>query len=560
MPEQSIGHDGAVSNNPTVADPRSLVLQGDPYVEHITARLLDFFAGATPWQRRLWDTGIVMTLRELDEAAYWSYRHVLSGSAIKYLAGDLQRQAGQDRGVGNKELRIQLHSVLKSGTPYGSRHHRTLVRLIDLIQTDYINRWATSFDTATPPSPERLARAVASHLLDCGYSMSYLHRWVKGHLGSASTLGDLLDSAAELATRPYRAFEVVVPFAAIPQAEQLAHGLDEWMSAQELSNWLVNYAEGRLVRQSGGFRYSIQAKDPYSAAAVAESTVDRLRARASYTRKTGRGHRIPMAATSIWVRDDATGICLEVSRRDEPNRGAFVLSLQTERRVYDASRPTALDDALELAAPLNNGAPGPAISGGWAAVEALLVAPGDVDDAKERGVVATQRMAALVTCSWPRAELTALSHRHRPTMPDRLSHDLTATQTNLERAHVVAAALSSQRYLELSTESDRAAQQRMVKLLAEPRSTLGDVSRHVTSAMRRLYRQRNLLMHGGSTGSVALNSTLRTSAPLVGAGLDRLTHAALTNNVAPLDLATRAEVNLKLVGGPDGPDVVRLLE
>lgn len=551
-----------MSNSPIPAvDPRSLTLNGDdPYVEHITARLLDFFAESTPWQRRLWDTGLVMTLRELDEAVYWSYRHVLSGAAIKYLAGDLTRQAGQDRGVGIKELRTHLQTALKSGTAYGSRHHRTLVRLIDLVQTDYIRRWTTSFETASPPSPERLARAVASHLLDCGYSMSYLHRWVKGHVGSANTLGDLLDSAAELATRPDRTFEVIVPFEAIPQAEQLAHRLDEWISPQELSEWLAIHADGRLVRQSGGFRYSIEAKDPYSAADVVESTVDRLRARASYIRRTGRGRRIPQVSESIWVRGEADDLCLEVRRHKEASRGAFVLSLQTEGRVYDASRPTALDDALELAAPLNNGAPGPAISGGWAAIEALLVAPGDTDDSKERGVVATQRMAALVTCSWPRSELTALSHRHNPATPDRLSHDLAHAETNLERAHLVADALSGQRYLELSNGSDRAAQQRMIKLLQEPRTTLNDVARHVTSAMRRLYRQRNLLMHGGSTGSIALSSTLRTSAPLVGAGLDRLTHAALTDNVAPLDLATRAEVNLKLVGGPDGPHLVRLLE
>jgi len=207
-----------VSNNAAV-DPRSLALNGDPYVEHITARLLDFFADSTPWQRRLWDTGLVMALRELDEAAYWNDRHVLSGAAIGYLAGDLERQAGQDRGVGAKEVRTHLRAALKSGTAYGSRHHRTLVRLIDLVQTDYITRWATSFDTASAPSPERLARAIASHLLDCGYSMSYLHRWVTGHIGSANTLGDLLDSAAELATRPCRTFEVIVPFEAIPQAE-----------------------------------------------------------------------------------------------------------------------------------------------------------------------------------------------------------------------------------------------------------------------------------------------------------------------------------------------------
>ena len=36
--------------------------------EVIAARLLDFFAAATPWNRRLWNTGLVLGLREILEA------------------------------------------------------------------------------------------------------------------------------------------------------------------------------------------------------------------------------------------------------------------------------------------------------------------------------------------------------------------------------------------------------------------------------------------------------------------------------------------------------------
>jgi hypothetical protein len=47
---------------------------------------------------------------------------------------------------------------------------------------------------------------------------------------------------------------------------------------------------------------------------------------------------------------------------------------------------------------------------------------------------------------------------------------------------------------------------------------------------------------------------------LVGAGLDRLVHAALTLGVEPLDLAARAENSLALVGDPLGPPVTGLLD
>ncbi|MER5838692.1 hypothetical protein ABT116_50680, partial [Streptomyces sp. NPDC002130] len=132
-----------------------------------------------------------------------------------------------------------------------------------------------------------------------------------------------------------------------------------------------------------------------------------------------------------------------------------------------------------------------------------------------------------------------------------------------ERAYadiLVADALKSGRSLELTRPSDIAAAQRMQSLVNNPRSTLGDVTKHVTTALRRLYRQRNLLMHGGSTNSVALQATLRTAAPLVGAGLDRIIHASLNDGVDPLSLASRALLNLRLVGGDDGRHLADLLE
>jgi hypothetical protein len=89
---------------------------------------------------------------------------------------------------------------------------------------------------------------------------------------------------------------------------------------------------------------------------------------------------------------------------------------------------------------------------------------------------------------------------------------------------------------------------------------LADVARAFRVALRRLYRTRNLILHGGATQSVALAASLRTAAPLVGAGLDRIVHAAYAEGLAPFDLAARAEVTLSLVDGETGLSVVDLLE
>jgi len=108
--------------------------------------------------------------------------------------------------------------------------------------------------------------------------------------------------------------------------------------------------------------------------------------------------------------------------------------------------------------------------------------------------------------------------------------------------------------------SDLAACQRMSRLVADPFGELRDVRVVFAGVLRRLYRHRNIVVHGGTTASVALEAALRTAAPLVGAGLDRLVHASLTLGVKPLDLAARAENSLALVEDPRGRSVTRLLD
>jgi hypothetical protein len=82
----------------------------------------------------------------------------------------------------------------------------------------------------------------------------------------------------------------------------------------------------------------------------------------------------------------------------------------------------------------------------------------------------------------------------------------------------------------------------------------------VEGTLRRLYRQRNIVLHGGSTQAVGLDATLRTAAPLVGAGLDRIAHAYLVDRILPLALAAKAELRLGLVGTQNAPSVTGLLE
>jgi len=181
-------------------------------------------------------------------------------------------------------------------------------------------------------------------------------------------------------------------------------------------------------------------------------------------------------------------------------------------------------------------------------------------DLKEGRTIAATRLAALVTCSWPRAELTALSYRHQPASPDLLQQQLAKATTNRERAIAVATTLQAGRPIETERPSDTAAASRMAAVVTAPRQSLNDVQFVIEGSLRRLYRQRNIVLHGGSTQSVALNSCLGTAAPLVGAGLDRMTHSYLVDEVSPLELAAKAELRLRLVEEHGAPPVTDLLE
>ena len=174
-----------------------------------------------------------------------------------------------------------------------------------------------------------------------------------------------------------------------------------------------------------------------------------------------------------------------------PDRNAAIMSLVTEGQLLDvipaktyAAERHAIDDALELAAPLNSGGLAPAISGAWAALEALLTDSQD-SDKKEGKVGAATHAARLVACSWPRAELTALSYRIDPERGTgrELSARLDVAETNRDRSQIIADQLRNTGQIPLlrtwRLPSDAAAVTRMNRLLANPTGMLTQVSDYV---------------------------------------------------------------------------------
>lgn len=456
---------------------------------------------------------------------------------------------GQDPGLGGVEEKRLLQKGLRSQAPFEGESYRIIRQLLEAAEEKYLARWEVVLGSrVNPPRPERAARSIATHLLDSGFSGTFLHRWwtyrIKHEEGSRS-LAELVAEARDLLTRPETKLEVMVAFVAAPGIHAEMPPL--WRSAVEVSEWLRgNHHDPRGVRQAGGLLLNIQARDVYAAVEQTSELVERLAARVNL------GTRLELRPVEhVWIRGHSKPFALR-----RPKRGVEVRALDRENRIYDQSGTSNIDAALELLGPLNEGPPGPAVSGGWAALEALLLGPGDGGD---RGV-AGDRLASLVACSFPRAELTTLAYAHSNEANDELAERIKTAESNRDRAALVAHAIRTSHSLVLLSQSDRLAERRLREILLGPRAVLRDIEQHTARTMRRLYRQRNLVLHWGRMNAVCLRAALRTAAPLIGAGIDRIAHAWFTHQTSPLELAARARLRLELLGSVSETSCFELLE
>lgn len=141
-----------------------------------------------------------------------------------------------------------------------------------------------------------------------------------------------------------------------------------------------------------------------------------------------------------------------------------------------------------------------------------------------------------------------MSYRLDPGSDSALDRRLQQAGSNQERAAVLERALVAGTPAVPAAggrqRSDARALERMRLVAADPLTGL----KEATEVFRRLYRSRNVIAHAGATAALSHDATLKVTAPLVGAGLDRVAHAYLVRGVDPLTLAAQAENSLLLVG------------
>lgn len=515
-------------------------------VDLLPDRLLEQMEPWTQWDRRAWEPGTLLRLRELSEATAWAQKGVLSEGAVHWLRDSLRPLIGQDAGLGDGAVKSQLELLLKDRLVYGSQQQRQLDQLTTFIDSSYLRRWRDALASGGPIHLERSSRHVASHVIDAGYHPEWLRKRTRKLVIGGATAVDIVDEYLLLLAEPVRQFEGFVALTYVPESN-LIERADGWMSGPAVREALQAYPERQrsAIRQVGGLRFDIVARDPRSAAAVVYDRMERLANRTHFVRSDR-----PLTYHPKWFATDGA-----VHGLGEGQKQINVLSLVKTGVLYSASltdeRANAIDDALQLAAQLMSGSASVAAAGAWAALESLLVSGADNGNRETGRAVAADRAASLVAAGWPRAELTRLSHKveQSGSCPSRLKMALeSAGDDNSRRSAALLEWLQAGNPVTLTAPRDEAALQRVQALIQSPKQVLGRVRGYMTGSFRRLYRQRNLVLHGGHVRPVSLDAAIRTSGPLIGAALDRVSHAFELHGAEPLDGVARAECALRAVG------------
>lgn len=512
-------------------------------------RMLEQVEIWTAWDRRSWEPGSILRLRELSEASSWVNQGVLSEGSLRWLRSSLTPLIGQDPGLGGGAVQSQLSSALKDKLVFGSQVQRRLDHLIDFADARYLDNWRDALTTGPPQEIERASRFVTSHLLDAGYHAEEIRVRTRSLIRSGATAVDIVDEFRAMHTAPAQTFSGFVALLRVP-APELIRLAPNWLDPMEVARRLRSRdLGGPAPRQVGGLSFDVVARDVRAASALVAEMIDRLVSRTRFLR----GERQPLQYHPRFFVDDGSDYRIGEARPE-----ISVTALVKNQVLYSASltdeRSNAVDDALELAAHLMEGPTTVAAASGWAALESLLAT--GADNTRDVGrAIAADRAAALVTASWPRAELTRMSHKiaQASDCPPRLKALLyRAGDESFARCEVLLDWLESRQAVGTLAPSDQAAVARLDALVSNPKQVLNRVRGYMTCSLRRLYRQRNMVLHGGSMRPIALNSTIRTSGPLVGATLDRLSHAFELVGVEPLDAVARAECALEAVGSGSG--------
>lgn len=499
----------------------------------------------TSWHRSLWQVGTVLTIEEIVEAtrATWS-GSITTDQALKDLCQAAKTTIPRDPGLGTTEVRSLICDAISAIPPKQTAEGE--VRLAELQQhaararASYLLNWRDLLHRGdlAQDEIEVSARLTAAHLLDEGFHRAHVHGWLQ-NTGEA-TLADVMDEGHGMLQSDERNFELLLAVRSVDGNLRPALATYEVPVEEFLQSFDAASKNGETYGTrppSAAIKLTFEARDPHAAVGLALTWAQRVENRA----EVGKG--APSIEFDNRVVDTTTRRIRTLRESAKPvTLPTLGYNSNFLTQSIDSPLQARVDDAVGMLASRTLRAAPTGIATTWASVEALLGLP------RGKGVESADRLADIVTCSFPRAEFWEITRRWERVGEDDFAKEIAGLESNSEKTEAMVAKILTGYVPGFDAPKEQAALNRVRQLLDGPAAVLGRIRSYYVSTFRRLYYQRNFIMHAGKLDSVSLEATSRTAPPLVAAGLDRIVNASLTSGVEPLSLAARAGIELQLVG------------
>ncbi|MGA1812170.1 hypothetical protein VH571_07275 [Frondihabitans sp. 4ASC-45] len=523
----------------------------------VVDRIRELCDPSAPWFRSLWTVGTVTALLEVVESVNATWDNVLTndGAMADFKKNAMSLVKG-DLGLGSEVVREKLRLIIIKLKPESTNEGRTalaeLEQFITRCRLPYLENWASAIESGQVADQqfESMCRSLASHLLDDGLHPKHLVGWIDKRRGSLNAV-ELIREAKLLANAQMKTYEFAVPF--VKMSREVRNSLDKG-HLMAVADFEALYYSCENSVKSGPLvsapqcvlKVSFQAKDPHSALDSVREWAKRVASRAALaTASLGvnlNDQVVEIGAKKIWALADQDLL-----------RVPSILRENAVDAIDDSAQSKQLDDALAMLAPHLQSTAGVSAATLWAACEGLL---GRV---QSNGHSVADRLADVVACSFIREELFELVKRWRQETrgssgPD-IRHGTTFEQMTVMVDHIVSSGDPG-----FKRPEEQAAVARIHELATSSAPTVKRVRAYLQTAFRRLYYQRNFVMHSAKFDSVSLSMTSRIAPRLVAAGLDQIVNAHFrSGSVPPLGLAARAAIELDLVGQPGGKHIATLL-
>lgn len=503
-----------------------------PGFEGFAARVAEITSTHAAWHRRLWRSGTVQIARELlDE----SIRPGVKESAVADQRTYLTESLAADHGVPDRGASTQ--DVLKGFKPGITDTTHAWIGLsehVNRMQDKYLENWALAFESTPNPrfpiDTEGAARRITAHLLDSGMHKNSIYAWLRAIQSDPTTvltISDFIRQADERIRKPLRTYTFCVPVKTTPSFP--ADATSNWMSSSETAAWKSQYAKGAApVRHQGSFILTAKAHDVNAAADSVRATIGNL------VTKFQLGVKNPINICALmWSKEKGSDFPTQTT-----NRTIDILAFERLGKVAELTMPDYIINTLALLQPLRTGAPHLAIVSGWSAIESLLVGPLDHD------IFAAERFSRIVAASMLRAELSWLSTSYHRNNTGSAAAAMRDCVENIERARLFQMHLAANSQVDLGSTADNLALQRIRPALRDPQREMLRIGNILRREFTRLYRKRNMIVHGGQIHESNLAPVSETMTPLIGAGIDRFVHVGLKFGIPPIQLSALAEARI----------------